>query len=538
MGADLAVEVAPEIDAAPEDRWWTNPRLATIAALAAGLLALGICIYQLSRPGALHGIDEYDDGFYLGTLMRLVNGTLPYKNFVYPQPPGLPILLFPLGLLGRVVGTRTLMGDIRIFTAFVAAANAVLAGLLLRRRGVAPALVAGSALALFPMAVTANKTLMLEPYLVCGCLVGAVVLFAGDDLASRRRLLVGGLILGFACTLKLWALMPATIAVLCCVPHWRRQVRPLVTGLVVGSVVPALPFVVLAPHNFFRDLVAIQFFRQDSPETTSAADRLAFVTGIRGLPGVSQDHTFAVVVAAIVAAVVLVAFLVPVRRMKLDWFVLGTATLAVAAMFVSPDFHPHYAYFAAAFTAILLGLSCGRLVRFGGSLASRGALRPKVEAGLSIAVIAAVVIGAVWGFGQARTNLRKNPGLLTIGELNPEVRALIPAGACTVSDEPALTLLANRFVPNRSSCPDIVDTFSTWIAYDPDTLPPSRGPYDPELVAAWQSWFAAADYAVLSASPFRIPWSQELVSWFNQNYRLISKGYGVQVYQFVGNREP
>ena len=172
--------------------------------------------------------------------MRLVNGTLPYKNFVYPQPPGLPILLAPFGLLGRVVGTRTLMADIRIFTAFVAAGNAVLAGLLLRRRGIAPALVAGSALALFPMAVTANKTLMLEPYLVFFCLLGACVIFAGDDLAGRRRLLLGGLVLGFACTLKLWALMPAVIAVAVCLPHWRRQVRPLVTGLVAGFVVPVV----------------------------------------------------------------------------------------------------------------------------------------------------------------------------------------------------------------------------------------------------------------------------------------------------------
>ena len=116
--------------------------------------------------------------------------------------------------------------------------------------------------------------------------------------------------------------------------------------------------------------------------------------------------------------------------------------------------------------------------------------------------------------------------------------ALVPPGACTVTDEPALTLLANRFVPNRSSCPDIVDTFSTWIAYDPDTLPPSDGPYDPELVAAWRSWLGAADYVVLSSAPFRIPWSQELIAWFEQNFRLLTKSYGVTMFQFVGTRDP
>ena len=130
--------------------WVSSTRLAYCAAVAAALIALGLCVYQLTRPGALHGIDEYDDGFYLGTVMRFVNGTLPYKDFVYPQPPGLPLLLAPLGLFGRIVGTRALMADVRVLTGIVAAGNAALAALLLRRRGFVAALVAGVALAGFP----------------------------------------------------------------------------------------------------------------------------------------------------------------------------------------------------------------------------------------------------------------------------------------------------------------------------------------------------------------------------------------------------
>ena len=57
----------------------------------------------------------------------------------------------------------------------------------------------------------------------------------------------------------------------------------------------------------------------------------------------------------------------------------------------------------------------------------------------------------------------------------------MPKGACTVTDEPALTVTANRFVPDRVSCPDVVDTFSTWIAYDPKTLPPSNGPFNAKV---------------------------------------------------------
>ena len=81
------------------------------------------------------------------------------------------------------------MADIRILTAFVTAANAGLVAFLLRRRGIVPALAGGVLLALFPMAVAADKTLMLEPYLLLFCLLGMVTLFKGDELAGGRRLL-------------------------------------------------------------------------------------------------------------------------------------------------------------------------------------------------------------------------------------------------------------------------------------------------------------------------------------------------------------
>ena len=117
----------------------------------------GIRLHQLSLPGVLHGIDEYDDGFYLGTVMRLVDGTLPYKDFVYPQPPGLPLLLAPLGLVGRIIGTRSLMADVRILTAFVTAANAGLVASPAPTPGIVPALAGGVSLALFPMAVAGEQ---------------------------------------------------------------------------------------------------------------------------------------------------------------------------------------------------------------------------------------------------------------------------------------------------------------------------------------------------------------------------------------------
>jgi hypothetical protein len=518
-------------------RWWSSPRIGLFASVAAFAVALGICVHQLSLPGVLHGVDEYDDGFYLGTVMRFVDGTLPYKDFVYPQPPGLPLLLAPLGLVGRIIGTRSLMADIRVLTAFVTAANAGLVAFVLRRRGVVPALVGGVALALFPMALTADKTLMLEPYLLLFCLLGVTVMFTGDEPAGRRRLLLAGLVFGFACTLKLWAVLPAAVAVACCLPRWRRDARPVFVGVAAGFLIPSLPFFVLAPRNFLRDLVAIQFLRHHAPVTTSAADRLMYITGIPGLPSVHATHTLAFVLTALFAGIVAAAFVVPVPRTRLDWFALATGCLSVAAMFISPDFHFHYTYFPAVFVALLAGVSCDRLARFVGSVAPRRLrLRPMIPTVVAFAAIATVAAATVWGVNQATRFDRIDPAILTVGDQGLAVEHVVPAGACTVTDEPALTITADRFVPDRSNCPAVVDTFSTWIAYDPNTLPPSSGPYDPKLVAAWQSWLAAADYAVLSDPPFRIPFSTELIAWFDQNYKLISTSYGAQVWEFVGKR--
>ena len=141
--------------------------------------------------------------------------------------------------IGRIIGTRYAHGR-RPHPHRVRDRGATpgSCAFLLRRRGIVPALVGGVALALFPMAVAADKTLMLEPYLLLFCLLGTTVLFTGDDLASRRRLLFAGVVFGFACTLKLWAVLPAGIALVCCLPRWRDRARPLFGGLAAGFLVP------------------------------------------------------------------------------------------------------------------------------------------------------------------------------------------------------------------------------------------------------------------------------------------------------------
>ena len=47
------------------------------------------------------GVTQYDDGVYLGAAIRFVSGVLPYRDFVFVQPPGIVVLMSPVALLGR-----------------------------------------------------------------------------------------------------------------------------------------------------------------------------------------------------------------------------------------------------------------------------------------------------------------------------------------------------------------------------------------------------------------------------------------------------
>jgi hypothetical protein len=198
----------------------------------------------------------------------------------------------------------------------------------------------------------------------------------------------------------------------------------------------------------------------------------------------------------------------------------------VAALLVAPDFFAHYAYFSAVFLALLLAVSSDRLIR---AVATRPGLADWrngsfVPALVTVVLIVAGISGAVRGFTWDES--LNDPG--------PAIAAVVPPGACVVTDEPALAIIANRFVADSGSCPAVVDSFFTWLDADPSNPPPSAGAPDSHLVARWRAWFSAADYVILSRDPFRIPWTPELRSWFRQHFRPMSSE-GASVYRRVSS---
>jgi alpha-1,2-mannosyltransferase len=516
--------------------WWSNPRIATAAAIAAAAVAIVICVNQLRVPHAFFGLDEYDDGVDLGAAIRLAHGSIPYRDFLFGHPPGVPLLMTPFAVVGRFTGTRDLMAMVRVVTLMVTAGCVFLVANLVRKRGVHAAMLAGVLLAVFPMAVTADKTLLLEPYLVFFCLVGASLILSGDDAARTSRFVIAGAAFGFAGAIKLWAVLPAAVALACCLPSVRRKVRPMLLGMVGGFVVPALPFFLLAPSAFFHDVISIQLSRGSSVGSLSVSARLVYITGVQGLTAIRPTEGVAELVSAAVVVSVIVAFLLRPRPTRLDWFALGSAVTAVLALLIAPDFHPHYSYFSAPFLALLIAVSCDRLLRgIGagvGALAGRVAKR-RIESVLAASLVVAAVVGAIFGIEQARSFDLAEPGYVTVADPGPIIAAAVPKGACAIADEPALLITADRFVSTRA-CPALLDPYYLWLFYDRSHPPPIAGPYNTELVARWRALFGSVDYVVLSANPFRIPWTADLAAYFNRTYKLVATGPDVSVYRYSG----
>src|SRR5215813_8754943 len=164
---------------------WRDP--VTVVIAAATVLALGLRIYELSRPGYLLGLTEYDDGSYFGSSVHLVDGIVPYRDFIFVQPPGILLLMAPVALVAKVTGTAAGMAIGRVLTMLASAAGVVLVGLLVRHRGALAALIACGVLAVFPAAVAAAHTVFVEPWLVLFCLLGAVAVFDRDRLTASGR---------------------------------------------------------------------------------------------------------------------------------------------------------------------------------------------------------------------------------------------------------------------------------------------------------------------------------------------------------------
>lgn len=446
----------------PGRRPGTTAVIAICALAAAALDGL-----QVSRPGYLLGRTA-DIGVYLGGAVRLVHGALPYRDFVFVQPPGITLLLSPAALLSDVAGTRGALTAVRLAAILVAVANVVLVGRLVRHRGPLLTLVACAVMAVYPAELYALNAGLLEPLVDLLCLLGAVTVFERGSLSSSaRRWLIGGAAMGFATAVKLPALLPVLVLVLAalCLPAPRRRLLSYAAGVIAGFGIPSLPFILAAPGAFVRDVLLSQVGR--------TADRAPVAVRLGWMALNGADGAGAIAAAVLVLGVIAAGLAVHGRRKDgVEWFAIVAAALVAASQFVPDQYFPQYAALLAPFLAITLGVAVE-------SLAVRAA-RPRFDL-RAVALILVILFGA--SAAEVETT--------SVGDPAAAVDAVIPPGGCSISSAPIVLVVSDRFVSSTPGCTDLVDGFGTKLAYADE---PGEG------LAVYRAAITHADYLVLSYS--------------------------------------
>jgi alpha-1,2-mannosyltransferase len=499
---------------------WRTPVNLAIIVITLAAFALRF-YYQYTRPGFLFGVTEYDDGPYFGSAVRLVHGSLPYRDFILVQPPGITLLMSPVGLLTYLTGTTWGLAIGRILTLLAGTAGVALAGLLVRHRGLLAVILTCGIMAVYADAVAAAHTVLVEPWLVLFCLIGAVAVFDGDRItSSTRRLVWGGVAFGFAGAVEGWAIVPVAVIAVLCLPQLKRA-GLFVAGVAAGFLVPVLPFAIAAPRQFYKSLITAQIGYRAHTVRVGVLLRLKNMIGFPYALNWSRDEVLLAVFAIVMFVLVthVAAALVTKRPPPiLDWFATVTAFLVTLMFLWPPQFHYHFAAFLAPWLALAIALPVSRLLADIPPSTASPAARHQLG-------WAAVGLAAVALLGLAGLQARQESGLVhVIGPIPATIDRIIPPGACVLTDQVSVTLAANRFVSDVPGCSQMVDSVGTDLALSNGLKPFTGAGYVPAVAAAWNQAFSHAQYVILTATNTRrVAWTPALKAYLNDHF--------VQVYR-------
>jgi alpha-1,2-mannosyltransferase len=534
-----------------------------MAIIVTTLAGLALRLLFLLHNGFLWSVTEYDDGPYFGSAVRLLQGVLPYRDFVLVQPPGITLLMVPSALLAKVTGTAAGLASGRILTALAGAASVPLMGRLVRHRGALATGLACGLMAVYPDAVAAAHTVLVEPWLVLFCLLGMILIFDGDRLTSgRRRLAWGGVVLGFAGVIEAWAIVPIVILMVMCLAGpqsgWARLNRAwaFTGGVAAGFLVPVAPFAAASPRGFYQSLIVAQIGPRQGFLRVPLLARLYELAGlsdIRVIPDglrvpvsilfVHGSLPLAAVIWTAVAILVLAVAVVPAFLMlardrlptPLGWFALASTWLVVAMFLWPSQFHYHFAAFLAPFLSLAVALpltshiapTAARPVRSERMPLRRMSLR-RILGGLTAAAVL-----LVFAVVQAQTEDGLYPAVPS--QVIARADQIIPPGSCVVSDTVALLLLANRFNSDQPHCTVIDDGLGTDLALSHGLTPQTGAGANPAVARLWRTSFEHAQFLWLSYRyGFRIAGSPSLWRYMHRHFRLVyTDDYGDRLYRRI-----
>ena len=274
----------------------------------------------------------------------------------------------------------------------------------------------------------------------------------------------------------------------------------------------------MAPAGFWRQVVLTQLER-GAVANASLWGRVAELVGappapsMFGVPsGALDDVVFAV--SAVVCLALMVSWWAARRPAagSLERYAVVVVVLTAAGLTWPAAFYYHYAAFLAPFLALPLGLAADWLYRARGRALVVGAAS------------ALVVVGTVHAVRVVQTT--DPPGAVDIAWLD---RAL-PAGACAITDDPSVLVLADRFNAPRG-CSDMVDADGSTLSWSG-----GRRGYqalsEPQAITDWLGVLGQTGYVVVTQgmAPARVPWGPALLGYLHDHFRLSAEQSGVAVW--------
>lgn len=473
--------------------WWqrlTSPL--ALATVVPALVAVALTAYQLTRPGFLLG-PSADIGVYLGGAVRLVDGAIPYRNFVFVQPPGILVLATPLGLLAKFAGTRVALETLRLLTPALAGVSVVLVGRVISYRGWLPTVIACSVMALAPANFYTLHNGLLESILDVLDMAAFVVVFPQGKFGRPTRLFWGGALFGFAVAVKFPAVLPLVVVACFALRHPRTQWVPLVGGALVGCGVAVLPFFLLVPRAFVQDTVLSQIGRSGGRVPLVARVLTMENPFATALP---NADLLAVLVAVVIGGAVLTPFVFSRRRALVEWCALACLVLVGLFQMAPTQYYPQYAAFLSPFFALSLGVGVGA---WGGT--SRQTLQTWVVASAAT-LLCGIAISTVT--------------LESTTDPSWAIQSVVPRGACALSPSPRLLVSANRLVSTFARCPPMTDPYGTVLA---------QGLTSSTADAVWAKEIERVDYIVTTApiATWSLPPADNIASYVGTNFSLIQR---------------
>ncbi|MBI4944742.1 MAG: DUF2029 domain-containing protein, partial [Actinobacteria bacterium] len=341
--------------AVPRDGWF-------LLVLAVGF---AVRLGPLLAAGRLGGVLEYDDGVYYSASAAVLQGSWPYRDFVFVHPPGVALLLLPVTWLATVTSDTVALATARVLVCATGALTAALTYRYLRDRSRPAAVVAGLLYAVWRLPARAEHTILLEPVLALALVVALLLLDgarrAADGVPPGRRLRLlaaSGAVMGLSLGVKVWAAAGCLVLLV----HVLRSVRPRdgvtawVVGLAAGAAVPYGFGLLAGTRAFVAQVVGLQVGREAPDSVAERVSRLADLAGLGGLDPVAgrlPDLWLGLGCLAVLAACcVRVA-----RRHPAERHLVALGVLQVAMVLLAPASWYHYLAFAAPVLAVLVGLA-------------------------------------------------------------------------------------------------------------------------------------------------------------------------------------